>query len=412
MASTETPRSVAPEAPVTAYTLEPALRQRADDYAHAGHMIYAVGAVWGILALLLILRLRLAARFQKVAERAARRRFVQVLVFTPLFLLSMALLDLPLGIWGQSVQRRFGLSIQSWGSFARDWFVGQGISLAIGLFFIWLIYAVMRKSPRRWWLWAWAAMVPVLLFVVFIEPFVIEPLFFKFSPLAARDPGLAAQLQAIAARGGEQIAQSRMFVMDASEKLRAVNAYVTGFGASKRVVVWDTTLAAMTSREISFVFGHELGHYVLGHIVIGLLLGALGLLFGLWVAAQTMGALIRRFGARWGVVRIDELASLPVILLVATLLSTVTSPFSSAFSRTLEHNADAFGLKAVEGTVDDPQQAAAHAFQRLGEIDLEPVDPGPLTVFWLYDHPPIRDRIAFVVSTTRPAPDRAAAAGK
>jgi Zn-dependent protease with chaperone function len=392
------PRSVSPETPITAYTLSPPLREKAEAHAHAKHFEYAAGTIWGILILFLILRLRLSARFQTIAERAGRK-FFQACVFAPLFLLTMAALQLPLDIWSQITERKFGLSIQGWGSFARDWLIGQIIAVLLGTFLIWLIYAVMRRAPRRWWLWAWAAVMPVLLFVVFIEPFVIEPLFFKFSALAARDPALATQLHAIAAHGGQEIPVDRMFVMDASEKLRSVNAYVTGFAASKRVVVWDTTLAEMTPREISFVFGHELGHYVLHHIVYGLMMGAIGLLFAFWLAAQVIGGLIKRFGKGWGIARINEYSSLPVLLLVVTLLSTVSTPIGAAVSRTMEHQADAFGLKTIEGVVDDPPQAAAHAFQRLGEIDLAQPDPSPLVVFWLYDHPAIRDRVQFVLTS-------------
>jgi Zn-dependent protease with chaperone function len=391
------PRSIPSTTPISAYTLEPATRQKAEDHAHAEHLIYAVDLVWGLLALLLVLQLRIAPRIAQFAERVARRRIFQAFVFAPLFLFTLGVLQLPISIWGHSLQRRFGLSIQGWGSFARDWAIGQGISLFLGALFVWILYAVMRRAPRRWWLWAWAAMMPVFLFIVFLSPFLIEPLFFKFSPLKDRDPKLTAQLQAIAKKGGEEIPESKMFVMDASEKLRAVNAYVTGFGASKRVVVWDTTLGAMDAREIEFVFGHELGHYVLGHVVLEIGTGAVSILIALWLASLTVGGLIRRYGPRWGIGKIDEWASLPILLIVFSVLSALSSPASAAFSRRLEHQADAFGLDVIEGVVDDPPQAAAHAFQRLGEIDLEPPDPGPLTVFWLYDHPAIRDRIAFVV---------------
>jgi Zn-dependent protease with chaperone function len=138
---------------------------------------------------------------------------------------------------------------------------------------------------------------------------------------------------------------------------------------------------------------------VLYHVVIGLCLAAVGLLFILWLASRVLGGLIRRWGAAWQIERIDQLASLPLLLLVATVISTLGQPLS-AVSRAMEHQADAFGLRAIEGVVDDPGQAAAHAFQRLGEIDLAEPDPSPLAVFWLYDHPPIRDRVQFVLKST------------
>jgi Zn-dependent protease with chaperone function len=376
--------------PIEAYTQAPPLDAKARAHAHAGHIEYVAGVLWTLFILWIVIAVKLAPRLQRFASRA-RRRVVQTLLFTAPFVLALGILMVPVEIWAQATERRFGLSIQGWGSFARDWAVGQLIAVVLGTVLVYIVYSFMRR--KRWWLWAWVAMLPVLLFVVFVEPFVIEPLFFKFSPLTSRDPALAQKLQQIAAKAGEAIPLDRMFVMQASEKLRAVNAYVTGLGASKRVVVWDTTLSAMKPREIAFVFGHELGHYVLGHVVIGLIAGALGLLAALFVASRVIPHLLK--GAR-----IDEFASLPVLLLVVTILSTLSSPISSAVSREIEHRADAFGLEAIGGVVDDPPQAAAHAFQRLGEIDLAEVNPNPLAVFWLYDHPPIRDRVRFVLTST------------
>jgi Zn-dependent protease with chaperone function len=292
---------------------------------------------------------------------------------------------------------RYGLSIQGWGSYARDFAVGQALTMLLGTLLVCVLYGVMRRSARRWWLWTWGAVLPILGFVVFVEPFVVEPLFYHFSPLQARDAALTDRLQEIAKHAGEDISRERMFVMEASAKLRSVNAYVTGLGASKRVAVWDTTLVAMTDREIAYIFGHELGHYVLGHIVIGLCAGAAGLLVALFVGARAVTGLVRARGNWLGVRAVDDLASLPLLLLAFTVLSTAATPVAAAFSRHLEHAADAFGLQAIQGIVEDPRQAAAHAFQRLGEIDLSEPDPSPAVVFWLYDHPPIRDRLAFVL---------------
>jgi len=391
------PRAVAADAHVDKYELPAELRAKTERFAHARHVTYVVGTIWGILALLLVLRLRVAVRLQRWALGLSRRRWLQALWFAPPFLLALALLELPVGIWSHALVRAYGLSIQGWGSFARDWAVGQLLAMLLGALLVAVLYAVMRRSPRRWWFWAWLAVLPILLCVVFVTPLVVEPLFFKFSPLDARNAALTDRLQAIAEKGGEKIPRERMFLMEASEKLRSVNAYVTGFGASKRVVVWDTTLSAMSDREIAFVFGHELGHYVLGHVVIGLVAGAVGLLLSLFVGARAIEWIVRRRGERLGVGAVDQLASLPLLLLAFAVLSTAATPVGAAFSRYLEHQADAFGLEVIRGVVDDPPQTAAHAFQRLGEIDLAEPDPGPLVVFWTYDHPAIRDRVAFVL---------------
>jgi Zn-dependent protease with chaperone function len=389
------PRAVPADAVISAYQLPTALRAKAEAHAQAGHWVYGMDAVWGLVILLGVTRLRVGPAIQRWAARRTGRPWLQSVLFAPPFLLLIAVLGLPTAIAAHQIERHFGLSIQGWGSFARDWAIGQAIGLVFGAFLVWLLYAVMRKSPRRWWAWVWAAVLPVLLFVMFIEPLVIEPLFFHFSPLATEHAPLADRLRAIAMKGGEEIPLDRMFLMDASEKLRSVNAYVTGIGASKRVVVWDTTLSAMTDDEIAFVFGHELGHYVLGHVLKGFAVAALGILVALWIASRVLAAWLR--SERWGIGRLDEPASLPLFLVLFSVLGLLSSPLGGAVSRHFEHQADAFGLEATREVNANVSQAAAHAFQRLGEIDLAEPDPNPFIVWWFYDHPPVRDRVAFVL---------------
>ena len=260
---------------------------------------------------------------------------------------------------------------------------------------VWLLYAILRKSPRRWWLWFWLASLPILVFLIFVTPVVIDPLFFRFDPLAPKHGELAAKLEEVTVRAGRHISQDRMFEMNASEKYKSVNAYVTGLGASKRVVVWDTTLARATTPQTLYVFGHEMGHYVLAHIpkTIGFLWGLLFVLFAL--GAWILGRLVDRPGGRWGIRGTTDWASLPVLLLVATVAGEIASPGIAGFIRYQEHDADIFGLEAIHGIVPQPQRAAAEAFQLLGEANLSDPDPSPFIRFWLYDHPPLAERLRF-----------------
>src|SRR5450432_3652580 len=144
-----------------------------------------------------------------------------------------------------------------------------------------MLYALIRRSPRRWWFHFWLACLPVIVFILFVQPLLVDPLFFHFEPLALTQPNLVDSIEKVVARGDLQIPQDRIFLMKASEKVSAINAYVTGIGSSKRVVVWDTTIAKMNLSQVLFVFGHEMGHYVLGHVpkqiafLSGLLLGFL-----------------------------------------------------------------------------------------------------------------------------------------
>ena len=195
------------------------------------------------------------------------------------------------------------------------------------------------------------AFLPILAFGVFIYPLFVEPLFFRFTPLADAQPQLASELERVVTRAGEQIPQSRMFEMNASSKLNALNAYVTGIGASRRVVVWDTTIARMTTPEIAFVFGHEMGHYVLGHVRDGMLFTAGVLLVFLFVGSRLLVWAIARWGGVLGMRGVDDWASLPVLLLLMSVFGFLSTPVSNAYSRHLEHQADQYGLEVVHGIV-------------------------------------------------------------
>jgi Zn-dependent protease with chaperone function len=394
-----TPRGMPAEAHISDYTLAPDVADRAESLARVEHAMDVVGVVYGLVVLAALVKLRVGPRYQRVAERVAKRRFVQSLVFAPLFVATFVALELPLAMVSHAIARAYDLSIQGWGSFLVDWAIGLAITAIVGTIVLAILYAVMRKSPRRWWLWTWLALLPLLVFLLFLEPLVIEPMFYRFEPLAANHPALVQQIQTLAAQAGEDIPADRIFEMKASEKLNAINAYVTGIGASKRVVVWDTTLEAMNDREIVFVVGHELGHYVLGHVWKFILWSAAALLAGLFITSRMLAWLIARRGARWQIVRAEDFASLPLLALIFVAGASLCRPIFNAFSRAKEHEADAFGLDASRGVVDDPPQAAAHAFVRLGELDLEEPDPGAFWVWWAYDHPPLRDRVRFVLDT-------------
>jgi Zn-dependent protease with chaperone function len=196
-------------------------------------------------------------------------------------------------------------------------------------------------------------------------------------------------------KSGYTIPPSRMFLMKASEKVTTANAYVTGFGSSKRVVVWDTTIHSSQPDGILFIFGHELGHYVLGHVLKGVFLSTLGSLIFLWVGFKLTQWLVRRFGMSWHVKNVSDWSAVTVLLLVAGVLNFLSSPIENAVSRHFEHQADVYGQEVIHGIVADPQKTAQQSFQELGEDSLDIPEPNPLIVFWDYSHPTILQRATF-----------------
>jgi Zn-dependent protease with chaperone function len=288
--------------------------------------------------------------------------------------------------------------VQGWGSWFWDWTKGELISVILGIILIWLLYSVIRKSPRRWWLYFWLVSLPILLLVSFLQPLVIDPLFHKFEPLAQKDPVLTASLEKLVQRAGENIPPERMFWMNASEKSTAVDAYVTGFGASKRIVVLDTTIAKATTPEIVFVAGHEMGHYVLGHVPKGFIFFAVLLLAFFYLAYRSIGWVLSRWGAKWDVRGVEDWASLPALLLLLSIFFFIGNPIGSAFSRFQEHQADQYGLEVTHGLTPDSGQVAAQAFNLLGDVDLGDPEPNAVDVFLFYSHPSIPDRVQFALT--------------
>jgi len=383
---------------IKGYTLTPEQYRKAVEYSRARYRLHFLGVAYGALILLLVLHWRLAPEFRNLAESASRRRLVQAGIFAPLLFLTLAVLGLPTRLYAHWLQVKYGQSIQGWGSWLWDWTKGRLLFMVFGTILVCILYGVMRRSARRWWLYFWLAAMPIAAAALFLAPVAIDPLFFKFEPLAARQPQLLAQIERVTERAGLRVPAERMFVMEASAKLTGINAYVTGIGVSKRVVIWDTTLAKMTPPQTLFAFGHELGHYVLHHIRNGFLLFSAGLLVSLYLLERGQRWLLARWGGRWGIRGPADWAAMPVLLLLALLLGFLSEPVENAISRYEEHQADVYAREVIHGVVPDAAQVAAQSFQKMGELGLDDPAPPRFIVFWLYSHPPLDERLRFALA--------------
>lgn len=388
-------KSASSASETTEYTLPPDKLAKSKALYDLSGRVRIVGTVWSFVVLLGILYLGVAARYGLWADKASKYSFLQALIAVPLLVLTIDVLDWPLAAYSHHVGLQYGLSVQRWGSWFPDLLKAEAISIVIGVLALWLLVFLIRRSPRRWWFYAWLIALPFIVFIVFIAPTVIDPLFNKFEPLQKTNPQLVEAIEKVTQRGGLDIPRDRMFLMKASEKVTTLNAYVTGFGASKRVVVWDNTIRKMSVPETLFVFGHEMGHYVLNHIYWGLAATCLGLLIGLYVLYLISGWLMPRVQQRWHIPELGSWAALPMILLLFAVLGFIAQPIGSAFSRMLEHNADIYGLEVTHGLNQNSQEVAAHAFQVLGEVSLDYPYPSNFVVFWYYDHPSIQERVRF-----------------
>lgn len=395
----QAPSATAPSNPGSfpqRYTLPPEQRARAVAYSHAEYTYYFAGVALALAVFAFLWLAGIAVAFRNWARAVSSRHWIQCLLFVPLLILAAAVIEFPLDYASDfALDRRFGLSTETFGGWLADWGKSLGLTVVLSTFVVWILYHIIRRSPRRWWFYFWLATVPLVLGLILIQPVIIDPLFYKFTPLENTQPALTARIEQMLHHAGLEIPPRRIFEMNASTKTKALNAYVTGVGTSKRVVVWDTTLQKLDADETLLVLGHETGHYVLGHIpkefaeieLIVLVFFYLGFrairwLLGLPVARRTLE------GA-------GDFASLPILLLVLTALQFLASPAVCAVSRHYEHQADQFGLEVAYGIVPDPNAAEARSLEILGEEDLSDPDPSPFIKFWLYTHPPLDERIRF-----------------
>ncbi len=349
-----------------------------------------------LLLLVGLLESGLASRMERAFERILTRFWRRSVLF---FALLLALLEgvvlLPGAAWMHAALVQAGISIQSWPSWLQDQLLGMLLVLLIGtpilLFARWLLV----RSPYRAWLWFWIASIPVILTGALLLPQLIEPMFDHFEPLAATHPELVAQFERVVARTGTHIPPHRMFLMRASAKGNGLNAYVSGLGPTKRIVIWDTTADRMPEDEILFILAHESGHYVLHHLAWGIGMGIAGTLVLIWLTQQLAAGLLRWRGRAWKVDTISSLSGMVVLLLALAMLEAISEPIGNSISRVIEHQADVYGQEAIHGIVADPQQTAVAAFQQLGRAWLEDPNPAPFVVFWTYDHPSIQSRASF-----------------
>jgi len=369
--------------------------EKAVAYSKAWYRLYFVSVGWSIACLLLLLRLGVVARLRDFAERRAGSWQLQAAIFVPALLLLLGVLRLPLRIYGHGLSLGYQQSVQGWGSWFWDCTKAELLNVGLGLVVALILFAVIRSKPRTWWLYFWFAAVPLATFLVFVTPLVIDPMFNKFEPLERKHPELVQAIEKLTQKAGMPIPAERMFLMEASAKSNQINAYVTGIGASKRVVVWDNTIRELAPGEVLAVVGHEIGHYALGHVVKGFTFFLGGLLVGLYVAHRALEWVLDRWGAPWKIRGLQDWGALATLLLIVEVLGFLAEPVGNGFSRIVEHAADVYGLEVTHGIVPDSSEEAARAFQVMGEKDLADPNPSAFITFWLYSHPPIAKRVEF-----------------
>ena len=356
-------------------------------YYRGGCVLWWVNTAWGLMIPAVFLFTGFSARVRLWARAIGRWWLPAIGAYVVMFLAINFVLDFPLDYYqGFLRQHHYGLSNQGFGKWLGDSFKSLLVGVIGGVVVVPVLYLLITRSPKRWWLYASLASVPFIFFVALVTPLWIDPLFNEFGPM--KNPVLEAKILSLADRVG--IEAHLVYEVNKSVDTEAVNAYVTGFLGTKRIVLWDTTIAKLSEDELLFVMAHEMGHYVLNHVVKGILFSFVVILAALYVIHRTAGIVIERFKGRWRFDRLSDVASVPLLIGLVNVLSLIGTPAVLGFTRHIEHEADRF---ALEITRDN--RGGAGAFVALQVENLGIPRPGPLYRLWRASHPTLGDRIDF-----------------
>ena len=373
------------EAATRAYldTLQGAARVNSDAYFEGGYWLTLWGTLVAVLAYGAMLRFGWSAAWSGWAANITRRRWLQPALYALPFTIIGALITLPWSIYtGFFREKQYGLMNQSFPAWAGE----QGIALAVGLvttaIFLTVVFAVIRHSPRRWWLWASGATILLLTVMIMVAPVFLAPLFNKYTPMAAGP--MRDQILTMAHAQG--IPADNVYVFDASKQSKRVSANVSGLGPTIRISLNDNLLNRSTPAGVKAVMGHEMGHYVLNHVPKMLAWMAAFALLTFLLLYGVSPRLLARFGEQWRVRKVDDPAVTPLFYLLIALLTLVLQPAINTMVRTHESEADAFGLEAAR----EPDGFAQTAMQ-LSEY--RKIEPSALEEMLFYDHPSGRTRV-------------------
>jgi Zn-dependent protease with chaperone function len=371
----------------------PEASEKAMSYYYTTSTLWVIGVAWGLVVPAVFLFTGWSGAIRDFARRVSPRWAVTILVYFVVFSVLTTLIDLPLSYYSQYVvEHEYGLSEQALSKWITDQAIGLGVSIVIGFIVTLGIYALLRASPRRWWLYCGLAAIPFVLLIFLVEPIWVAPLFNKFGPM--KDKAIETKILALAERAG--IEGARVFEVEKSVDTKKVNAYVTGVFNTKRIVLWDNILRRFDEKELLFVMGHEMGHYVLHHVwqLLGFLCALI--MLALYATHRAAHGLIDRYRERLRFAQLEDIASLPLVTLVTGVVFMVAMPAFNAFSRHVEHQADIFGLEITRDN-----HAAATAFVRLQGHNLSNPRPNAILHWLRGNHPTPAERIEFA-NTYRP----------
>jgi STE24 endopeptidase len=364
-----------------------AARARSDSYFEGGYILLFVDAAYAVIVSSILLWFRISARMRDFARGITRSRFWQATIYAAFFTILATALTFPLTVYEDFLrEHEYGLSNQTFVQWLGDFGIASGLNIVIFTILLTVIYAVIRGARKTWWIWGTLVTVGFMAVFVMAYPVFVAPLLNHYKPL--QEGPLKTQILSLARSEG--IPAANVYEFDASRQTKRISANVSGIFGTTQISLNDNLLKRCTPDEIMAVLGHEMGHYVLNHVVIGLTWTGLLYLVGFAFVNFGFGALVDLFGGDWDVRGIDDPAGLPVVMALASIFMLLATPVSNTITRTIEAQADIFGVNAA-------RQPDGFAKATLVLSEYRRLDPSPLEEFVFYDHPSGRSRIAMMM---------------
>jgi STE24 endopeptidase len=364
-------------------SVPPERKAKSDAYFEGGYWLHLWSFLYGIGVAWLFLASGWSARMRDSAERISRRRPLQVFLYWTQYTVASAILLFPLTVYrGFFREHRYGLATQAFVPWFGDRLKQVAVDLVLGGITVVVLYGVLRRAPRTWWIWGSLTATLFLALSYLIAPVYVFPLFNRYTRL--QDERIRGPILSLARANG--IPARDVFVVDASRQTTRISANVSGLFGTERITLNDNLLKRCSLPEIEAVLGHEMGHYVLHHLYKGIVFLSILIVLGFVFLRHAFDALWRRHGGRWRIRGVADVAGMPLFAILITTALFVLTPVTNTITRVLESEADIFGLNASQ-----QPDGFAQVVLKLGEY--RKLEPGPLEEFLFYDHPSGRSRI-------------------
>jgi STE24 endopeptidase len=363
--------------------MPPARRARSNAYFEGGYWLLLWDFLLPVFVMWLLLRFHGSAHMRSLAERTTRFRWLQTALYWIQFIILVSVLTFPMTVYeGYFREHQYDLLNQSFGPWMRDQLIGLAATVILGAILVIPLFGLARRLGKSWWVWGAALTIVFFAFVSLIEPVYIAPLFNKYTKLS--DPSIKDPILSMARANG--IPATDVYEFDASEQSNRVSANVGGFANTLRISLNDNLLKRCTLPEIETTMGHEMGHYVLNHAYKGLVMIGAVIVIGFAFLNWGINYSLARWGPAWGIRGITDVAVLPLAVIMFSLFFFLMTPVINTITRTMEYEADMYGLNAAR-----QPDAEANIDMLLGEY--RKLDPGPAEELVFFDHPSGRTRI-------------------